>query len=137
MPRFRFSLRWAWVALVLLGAALFAHSAWSSLHRDPFRMTLKPSDGGTVIQFLQPDRGLSSPEFHVDGKVDAPQSVDLRSGDISIPIGKVEFSDTTMYPGRFRIRFGDQEFDVMEPGIEVGSKAHPWLHVAPDQPGAK
>ena len=50
----------------------------------------------------------------------------LRSDNVSIPGCVVELYDTTLLPGRFKIRVGDVLYDVMERGIIVGDKEFDW-----------
>lgn len=97
-----------------------------SVQRSPFRMTLKPSNGRAVVQFGQPDRNLLSDEFNVELWLETPRTFDLRSGAISCPNVKVEFYDTTLLPGRFRIRVGRTLFDVMERGVIIDGYEHAW-----------
>ena len=120
------------VALLVVGVyacvALmgFVAHAVGTLHREPFRLSLEPADGRTVVRFSQPDRGLVSPDFPVDLEIEAPTVVDLRSGAATIPGSTIEFSDTTMWPGRFRIRVGRTLFDVMERGMIVDGVERDW-----------
>lgn len=108
---------------LLAGAALTVRDA---TNRQPFRMTLRPADGHAIVQFAQPDRGISSPEFAADLPIDEAHAVDLRSGEVAVPGCRVEFYDTTMLPGRFRLWIGRTYFDVMERGIIVDGKEHDW-----------
>jgi hypothetical protein len=110
--------------LVLVTAA--AKIAGDAFGRRPFRMTVRPVDGHSVVQFAQPDRGLSSPEFPADLVIEQAHSVDLRSGQVAVPGCRVEFYDTTILPGRFRLWVGRTHFDVMQRGIIVGGEEHDW-----------
>jgi hypothetical protein len=65
--------------------------------------------------------------FDVAGPVARAYRVELVSDDVVIPEGTIEFSDVTILPGRFRIRLGGSEFDVMEARILVDGKEHAWL----------
>lgn len=98
----------------------------ASVQGAPFRMTLKSVNGLTVVQFAQPDRNLVSDEFPVDLVLDKPQTVELRSGQIAIPGITVDFYDITLLPGRFQIRVGRSQFDIMSHSIEVDGKDHAW-----------
>ncbi len=97
-----------------------------SVQRSPFRMTLKPSNSHAVVQFGQPDRNLLSDEFNVELRLESPRTFDLQSGTISFPNVTVEFYDTTLLPGRFRIRVGGTLFDVMERGVISDGDEHEW-----------
>lgn len=116
------------IALFLVGlVAGFAVLARVIHHREPpYRMTLRRVDGQTVVQFTRPGRRLVSPEFPVNLPLADPQVVELHSDDVPIHGCVVEFHDTTLLPGRFRIRIGDRLFDVMERGIEAGGKKVDW-----------
>ena len=110
--------------VVLMGIAFLLVLSW--IQRAPFRMTLRPLDGHTVVQFEQPDRNLLSDEFKVEVRVETPRTFSLRSGTISYPNVTVDFYDTTLLPGRFRIRVGRTLFDVMERGIIIDGNEHEW-----------
>lgn len=110
--------------LVLMGLACVL--VVRSVQGSPYRMTLKPSDGYAVVQFEQPERNLLSDEFKVELKLEAPRTFELRSGTIPFPDVTVEFHDTTLQPGRFRIRVGSTVFDVMQRAVIIDGNEHEW-----------
>lgn len=114
------------IALCVALLATASMAVRDAFGRQPFRMTLRPVDGHAVVRFTQPDRNLSSPEFPADLLIEEAHAVDLRSGNVAVPGCKVEFHDTTMLPGRFRLWIGRTYFDVMQRGIIVGGKEHDW-----------
>lgn len=108
---------------------LWAAAGWAvrdALGGKPFRMMLKPAGDHAVVQFAQPDRELTSPEFPADLLIEEAHAVDLTSGNVAVPGCKVEFHDTTMLPGRFRLWIGRTHFDLMQRGIIVGGKEYDW-----------
>ena len=107
----------------MIGFGMFAMEA---LQGEPFQMVLKSDGGHSLVQFIQPDRSLISREFPVDLVLDSPQEFELCSNEISLPGCTIEFSDTTMLPGRFQIRIGHALFDVMQRGIIVAGKEYDW-----------
>ena len=107
----------------MLAAAKFAMNA---IQGAPYEMTLRRSHGRAVVQFARPDRRLVSPEFPINLPIEESRVAILRSDDVAIPNCVVEFYDTTILPGRFKIRIGDTLFDVMERGIIVGDKEYDW-----------
>jgi len=83
----------------------------------PFVMIMRPAaNGGATVQFIQPQnrgRTTASPEFHVDVDLQAPFITSLNSSNVTIPGAVVELGDTTILPGAFHLRFGDDVFYVM------------------------
>jgi hypothetical protein len=116
------------VLCIGLVAALFlvATVGIDAIQGEPYRMVVRCAEGQTLVQFLRTDEGLASPEFRVNMPAASPQEVDLRSGNSVIPGCSIEFSDTTILPGRFKIRIGTTLFDVMERGIFVEGKEFDW-----------
>jgi hypothetical protein len=121
------------IVLFLLGLfassvaiVLFAKFGIDAIQGEPYRMTLRRVNGQSIVQFAQVDIGSVSPQFPVNLPIETQQVVDLRSEDVSIPGCVVEFCDTTMLPGRFKIRIGEVTYDVMEKGIEVAGKVFDW-----------
>lgn len=110
--------------LVLMGLACVL--VLRSVQGSPYRMTLKPSDGRAVVQFEQPDRNLLSDEFEIELKLETPRTFELRSGTIPFPDVTVEFHDTTLLPGRFRLRVGNTVFDVMQRAVIIDGHEHKW-----------
>lgn len=108
---------------LVAGAALTVRKAFG---HEPFRMTLRPVDGHALVQFSHPDQGLSSPEFRADLPLDEAHAINLRSGEVRVPGCRVEFYDTSILPGRFRLWVGRTYFDVMQRGIIVDGKEHDW-----------
>jgi hypothetical protein len=119
---------WVLIVLCLAGACLTGITFWVLAVvpiGEPYRMILRPTGGRAVVQFLQPDRDVKSPEFPVNLAVDRSFEIVL-NGDVAIPGGEIEFSDTTFLPGRFKIRIGDTLFDVMEYRIVVNGTDIRW-----------
>jgi hypothetical protein len=97
-----------------------------SLDRPPYRMILRPSDGQAIVQFMQEDRGLRTPEISVDVVVDRTWVVDLIGGDPSIPGLSVDFYDNAPSPGCFRMRIGGTRLEIMETSYIVNGKRYGW-----------
>jgi hypothetical protein len=98
---------------------LVAKFGIDAVQPEPYRMTLRRADGRAFVRFARAEVKLVSPEFRVDIPVEKPQEVVLRSDAVAIPGCVIEFCDTTILPGRFKIRIGDALYDVMERGIVV------------------
>jgi hypothetical protein len=112
-------------AMVLI--VLFAIVGFELLQREPYRLTLKRrADGQVVAQFARPDLKMVSPEFPIDLPIGEPHAAILRSRELSIPGCIIEFCDTTILPGRFRVRIGKSLFDVMEARIEADGRVFDW-----------
>ena len=124
------------VALGAMVPIFIAALAIMLLPRTPFHMSLKRIDGRSLVQFSRFDVDQSSEEFEVAIPVDAPQSIELHSGDISVPGVTVQFHDVTLLPGRFQLRIGDKQFDVTVTGITVDGKRHAWRRL-PVKPSLK
>ena len=107
---------------------LVATTVFDAIQGEPFKMSLWSEKGESFVQFGLPAEGLTSRKFPVKVPVDAPQVVDLRSRSSAIPGCKIEFFDTTILPGRFKIRIGASLYDVMERGIFVDGKEFEWRH---------
>jgi hypothetical protein len=105
---------------------LVAKYGIDAIQGEPYRMTLYRVNGQSVVQFAQVDVGCVSPQFPVNLPIESQQAVALRSKVVSIPGCVVEFCDTTILPGRFKIRIGEVTYDVMERGIEVEGKVFDW-----------
>jgi hypothetical protein len=93
---------------------------------EPYSMTLRRTDGQAFVRFARADVKLVSPEFRVDIPLETPRVILLRSDDVSIPGCVIEFFDTTILPGRFKIRIGEVLYDVMERAILVDDKEFDW-----------
>ena len=89
-------------------------------------MILRPTNGRTIVQFMQTDRRLSTPEIPVDVAVDRTWIVDLIGSDISIPGLSVDFYDNAPSPGCFRMRVGSTRLQIMETSYIVNGKQHGW-----------
>jgi hypothetical protein len=117
----------ALAACAVLGALVLGWRTYVELsRRKPFLMHVGSAEGQGYVQFEQPDRGWISPKFPMDGHPEGAWSVELRSGEAEIPGGEIEFSDTSLLPGHFRIRLGTRRFDVMEARLEVDGRPHRW-----------
>lgn len=119
----RFALGVCSCLVMLALAAVIVRDVFSG---QPFRMTVRPANGHAVVQFTQPDRKLSSPEYRADVLIEKSYAVDLRSGEVAVPGCKIEFYDTTLLPGRFQLWVGRTFFDVMLRGIIVEGKEYDW-----------
>ena len=93
---------------------------------EPFRVMVQPAGDRATIQFERPDDGLVSPVFPIDRVGLSRQVGGLRVADRLIPACVVEFIDTTILPGRIRIRIDAQSYDVMERAVIVGGKEYAW-----------
>jgi hypothetical protein len=97
----------------------------------PFVLRLEPDGEHATVQFVNPklvsNNEIASPKFAIDTRQSAPFETKLMSSETIVPGGTIEFSDTTMLPGRFRIRFGNRVFDVMSSRIVVDGKDTDWL----------
>jgi hypothetical protein len=105
------------------------------VNRPPFLLIITPSDHGSIVQFIQPlgfdEKTVVSPKFPVGVEMDEPFIIALISPDCTIPNAAIEFADTTLLPGHFRIRFGDSTIDVMPARIIVDGKNYEWLERPP------
>ena len=113
-------------ALVTLALGLIFIKLAFSLDRPPYVMILRPSDGQTIVQFMQRDRRLSTTEISVDIAVDRTWIVDLIGNDISIPGLSVDFYDNAPSPGCFRMRIGSTQLQIMETSYTVNGKQYGW-----------
>jgi hypothetical protein len=112
-----------------LSLAVFATKAireWVS--KAPFQMVIEPSGDRAVVQFTRPDFGLISKSFPIELHLEKRQQITLDSPATTVPGGRIEFADTTILPGHFRIRVGESLFDIMVRGIEVNGQQFEWLH---------
>jgi len=117
------------VLLVACGLAVFvllSKTLRDEMDGTPYRMVIEPEDGGAVVRFVRPDEKLESPPFRVAVEVDGPQEIVLDRELKQVPVGKVEFSDTTLLPGRFTIQLGESVLDVMPARINVDGKDYSW-----------
>ncbi|CAN5899174.1 hypothetical protein BH23PLA1_BH23PLA1_08560 [soil metagenome] len=113
-------------AVLLLLVLLFATAMVMTNRGEPFRLTIHPDGDHTLVQFSWPNEGLLSPTFRVAVPVDEPQVIVLGRGEVTISGGVVEFSDTTLLPGRFQIRLGETHFDVMSSHLRVDGEKFDW-----------
>jgi hypothetical protein len=106
---------------------------WESLSGPPFLMVIETDDGVATVQFVQPGKSLVSKSLRID--LDRPLEgrhvVALNSPTVTIPGGQIEFADTSLMPGRFKIRLGRTLFDVMPAGIHVDGQHFEWVHGDP------
>ncbi len=110
--------------------ALMALIGWFITVGEPYLLYMKPAKDGATVQFVQrrdADTRLISPSFNVPVLISEELEVVLESRDTIVPNGTVEFADTTCLPGRFRIRFGDVELDVMEARIVENGNNRKWV----------
>jgi hypothetical protein len=118
---------WSVVAAVVLVSVAFATARmWQSLNGPPFQMVVEPDDDHATVRFIDAGTGLVSDSFRIDRRVAERQVVVLDSDSVTIPEGQIEFSDTTLMPGRFTIRIGQTIFDVMSRGINVDGEHFWW-----------
>lgn len=108
--------------LLVLAAILF----FRSLNGPPFRLLMEPGNGKANVQFVQPGAGLVSPRITVMLGLDKPYDLSLDAASVPIPGGHIEFADTTILPGRFKMRIGNKLFDVMVREIYVDGKPMRW-----------
>jgi hypothetical protein len=105
------------------------------VNRPPFVLIISPSDSGSIVQIIQPigldEKTVVSPKFPVRVDMDEPLQMALISPDCTIPNAVIEHADTTLLPGRFRIRFGNTTIDVMSARINVDGKNYEWLKRPP------
>jgi hypothetical protein len=109
------------VVLVILSQVVFF-----LIRGEPFEMRIKPAEGGTIVQFAVPSKGLISPEFPVDIQVDGTHQIELRSDDIPIKGCVVESCDTTMLPGMYIIRIGSTQLYLTQYVIKIDGKSSTW-----------
>lgn len=113
------------IAVLLLGL-IGGHAGRIILSEPPFHMVVEPANGKAVVQFYRPGKELVSPRFTVETTCEACETVVLRSPEVRIPNGSVEFCDTTLLPGRFVILFEDVRFDVMEARVYCNDEEFDW-----------
>jgi hypothetical protein len=120
----------AYTAVAVLAAAGCFWAAWRSINGPPYVLIITPADEGAAVQFIRPTgsagKDLASPWFVIAGPVSSPSKTVLASAATEVPGGIIEFADTTITPGRFRVRLGGKVFDVMEARIVVDSIDHEW-----------
>ena len=92
-----------------------------------YRMILKPSEGGAVVQFLNPDWHLHTEEVPVDIVADRPWSVDITQATVPIPGVTIDFQDDTLRPGTLKIRIGSVKFELVELSYTVNGRKRSWL----------
>ncbi len=100
-------------------------------NRPAFVMVVTAGTKATTVKFVQP-RGFDnprmvSPDFLVEAAVAQSIELDIRDVEKSLPGAKIEFSDTTILPGRIRIRYCGRTFDVMSSRIIVDGVDQSWL----------
>jgi hypothetical protein len=119
------------ICLVLIGGVIGLCLWWQSVNGPPYLLSIKPSGESAVVKFEQRDSreggDLVSPSIAVPIRVDHESAIELSSGHVQVPGGIIEFADTTLMPGRFRIRFGDETLDVMEARIIVDGVDRAWI----------
>jgi hypothetical protein len=97
----------------------------------PIVLRLEREGDHATVQFVHPSwvgTGIvESQKFPINSQPSAPFVTKLMSSETIVPGGIIEFSDTTMFPGHFRIRFGDRVFDVMSSRIIVDGKDCDWV----------
>lgn len=98
-----------------------------SVSGPPFRLVIEPAGDQAHVTFLRPGTGLKSRDFAVNMNISKRCEVVLESAAVQIPGGRIEFADTTVLPGRFRLRLGDSRFDVMQVGIDVDGRMSDWV----------
>ena len=111
-------------AVVVVAASLIVRQM---VGRQPYHMVIQPDDDHAVVHFFQPGKGLISRSIRLDIPVQKRENVVLDSPSTAIPGGRIEFADTTILPGRFKIRIAETLFDVMVNRIEVDGKPIEWL----------
>ena len=124
--------------IAIIVAAVFAALVGGSailiryVQGPPFVLTITPTATGAAIQvrFETRDGGkFVSPEVETPERVTEAYEIALTSGNEAIPGGKVEFADPTILPGRFTMRFGEVELDVMSSQVLVNGVVHDWQKV--------
>ena len=91
-------------------------------------MIIEPEDDHATVQFVQPGRDRVSRRFRIEGRFEEREVVVLNSANVTVPGGHIQFTDTTLMPGRFTILIGETVFDVMPGGIDVDGRPFEWLH---------
>jgi len=94
-------------------------------------MEVEPEDDHATVRFIDAGPGLVSDAFQIDRRIAERQVVVLDSDSVTIPGGQIEFSDTTLLPGRFTIWIGPTIFDVMSRGIDVDGEHFWWRDPVP------
>jgi hypothetical protein len=102
-------------------------------HRNPaFVMIITARKDSSIVRFVQPRKyegyRPTSPKFAVEAVVQKSLELELGDAAKNLPGATIEFSDTTILPGRIRIRYGGRTFDVMESRIIVDGADVSWLH---------
>ncbi len=117
--------------LILLGFIGLSIVVRQFVIRPPFLIVLEPTAGTTVVQFIQPmgfDGRMSvSPMFKINKTISQPFQAALSSRHVTIPSAVIEHGDTTILPGDFRIRFGNDVFVVMSHRIVANGQDYNWL----------
>lgn len=108
------------VALTLAASYLFPLNLG-----PPFLLIVEKNDDGATVQFVKDDV-VKSEKFPISIPISHPYNMRLTRQTAEVPNGTIEFSDTTVLPGQFRIRFGDDTFDVMWARIIVNDKNYFW-----------
>lgn len=117
---------------IVAAASLLAHLVLLRhyVNGPPFVMIMRPAaNGGATVQFIQPQnrsRTTASPEFHIDVDLQAPFITSLNSSNVTIPGAVVEFSDTTILPGAFHLRFGKEVMHVMSSRVHWKGMDYYW-----------
>jgi hypothetical protein len=121
------------VLAIIAAGSLFANLVlfWHYINEPPFVLIMKPAaDGGTTVQIIQPHdrdgRTSASPEFHVAVDIEKPFVRALTSRHVVVPGGVIEHGDTTLMPGAFTIRFGDDVIQVMESRVHLKGMDYEW-----------
>lgn len=117
--------------LAIVVSVVLALAIRSSVSGPPFRLIIEPEDDHARVHFLQPGTGQVSKTFPISLRLDDRREVVLDSATVAIPSGRIEFADTTILPGRFKLRFGDTLFDVMQRGINVDGQLSEWTKFKP------
>ena len=121
------SLKRATFALFCIAATAVVMASYEVLYGNgPFRIAFTPEPDTTVVQFTYPAEHLQSPIFRVPKFVDDPFESELTSTETILPNATIEFADTTIMPGRFKIRVGDSLFDIMSSAINFNGVNYAW-----------
>lgn len=128
-PKVVFTIQFVIKATFIAFALSIVAYIWLA-NRPAFVMVVTASTKSTTVKFVQP-RGFDnlreeSPDFLVEAAVAQSIELDLRDVEKSLPGATIEFSDTTILPGRIRIRYGGRTFDVMSSRIIVDGVDESW-----------
>lgn len=95
-------------------------------HRGYWILSFEPSEsGGTRIKAAV-KKGTVGTYLSSERMLDAvTKEVELRSQNETLPIGRIEFFDATLPPGRVIIDFKDAKLDLMEREPRWNPKAVP------------